>query len=191
MMLVFAYQATLGREQYELFVLRWAIIPVEITENSDFLPTTPIPLAGTLLTALFLHTGLRHLATNLALLALFGLRSEPRIGSLRALALFLLGGLAGGLAQLAADPSSLVPVVGASGAIASLMVATLLRTPWSLLHGCIFVAWVAIAAQGLAAELRGNIQIGSGPAVWSHLAGLALGALAAVLGPAWVRYRQP
>jgi membrane associated rhomboid family serine protease len=173
--LVFAYQSTLAPEQLELFVLRWAAIPVEIAERADFPPTTPMPLAGTLLSALFIHASLAHLAINMALLALFGWRLERAAGGGRALAIYLAGGLLGGAAQVLAQPHSLVPLVGASGAIAAWMIAAPLLAPGSTAHLLILVAWAAFQAASSAEDLAAINQIGGGPAIWSHLGGLAAG----------------
>jgi membrane associated rhomboid family serine protease len=178
---VFAYQATLAPEQYELFVLRWAAIPVEIAERADFPPVTPFPIEGTLLSALFLHASLLHLAINMALLALFGPRLERAIGSHATLALFLLGGLLGGVTQVYATPQSLVPLVGASGAIAALMAAALILAPGSTPRTLIFTAWLAAQIAAGVQELSAINQIGGGTAVWSHLGGLAAGVALAAL----------
>lgn len=174
-LLVFAYQATLTPGQLELLVLRWAAIPVEIAEWSDFPPTTPVPIAGTLLSALFIHASLAHLAINMALLALFGWRVERAAGGRWALAIYLAGGLLGGAAQVLAQPHSLVPLVGASGAIAAWMIAALLLAPGSSAHLLIFVAWAAFQAASSAEDLAAINQIGGGPAIWSHLGGLVAG----------------
>jgi membrane associated rhomboid family serine protease len=121
----------------------------------------------------------------MALLALFGARVEPAMGWLRMLGLYLAGGLAGALAQVAASPSSLVELVGASGAIAALMGATLVIRPRPALHMLVLVAWSAIQAAALADQLVGPRTLGGGLAIWSHLAGLAVGlALALPVGRA-------
>src|SRR5712671_892848 len=54
-LLVQVYQATLAMDQRELFVLRWSAVPMEIAEQQDLEPTVPFPIAGTLISALFLH----------------------------------------------------------------------------------------------------------------------------------------
>lgn len=174
-LLVFAYQSRLTPDQLELFVLRWAAIPVEIAERADFPPATPMPIAGTLLSALFIHASLAHLATNMALLALFGWRIERAAGSRWALAIYLAGGLLGGAAQVIAQPRSLVPLVGASGAVAAWMIAAPLLAPGSILHLLVLVAWAVFQAASSAEDLAAINQIGGGPAIWSHLGGLAAG----------------
>jgi membrane associated rhomboid family serine protease len=74
----------------------------------------------TLLTHIFLHGGLLHLAMNMLFLLWVGRHLEWLLGPVRVVLLFLAGGVAGGFAQALAEPSSLVPVVGASGAVSAL-----------------------------------------------------------------------
>jgi membrane associated rhomboid family serine protease len=174
-LLVFAYQATLSPEEYDLFVLRWSVVPVEIVERNDLEPQVPFPVAGTLLSALFLHADLLHLGTNMGLLALFGPRAEGGLGPWRALGLYLLGGVAGGLVQIAADPLSLTSILGASGAIAALMGLAILLPSLPTAHLLAFCAWAAIQAAMVADGLLNWRSLGGGVAVWSHIAGLAVG----------------
>jgi Uncharacterized membrane protein (homolog of Drosophila rhomboid) len=75
----------------------------------------------TLLTSMFLHGGLLHLAGNMLFLWIFGNNIEDSMGRIRFLLFYLLGGLVALLAQTAADPASPVPTVGASGAVAAVL----------------------------------------------------------------------
>ena len=86
---VFAYQSSLTGDQRILFILQWGAVPYEITVR-DLPPTVPFPVAGTLLTALLLHSGWGHLAVNMTYLGLFGPAVERALGRWRFLALFLL-----------------------------------------------------------------------------------------------------
>lgn len=88
---------------------------------------TPRPL--TILTSMFMHGGWFHLIGNLWFLFLFGNNIEDAMGHLRFLAFYLLTGLFAAGAQIAADPSSIVPMVGASGAISGVMGAYILLYP--------------------------------------------------------------
>jgi membrane associated rhomboid family serine protease len=174
-LLVFGYQSTLSAEQSEQFILRWAAVPVEIVEGNDLPPRVPFPVAGTLLSALFIHVDGLHLATNLALLALFGTRAERALGGARMLGLYLIGGVAGTLAQIATNPHSLTVQLGASGAIAALMGATLALPPRPGLHMLVLIAWATIQVAAAADQLANARVLGGSLAVWSHLGGLAFG----------------
>jgi membrane associated rhomboid family serine protease len=173
--LVFGYQAALGPAERDLFLLRWAAVPMEIVERNDLEPQVPFPVAGTLLSGLFLHADPLHLATNMALLALFGSMVERRAGGARMLALYLLGGVAGALAQVAANPLSLTLILGASGAIAALMGAAMLLPGRPTLHLVVCSAWAAVQLAAAADALVSARWIAGGLAVWSHLGGLAVG----------------
>src|SRR5437667_9496677 len=105
------------------FVRRWGLVPADVF---DSLRGSAGPAAlVTLLTSTFFHAGWLHLLSNLLYLAVFGLPVERRVGAARFAVLYLIGGLVGSLAYLLAQPASDVPAVGASGAIAAVIVAHL------------------------------------------------------------------
>src|SRR5690606_1460731 len=86
----------------------------------------PVPEWMTLITYQFLHGGVLHLLSNMLFLWVFGDNVEDAVGHLRFLAFYLLCGVAGGLAHAAFMPSSGLPLVGASGAIAGVIAAYLM-----------------------------------------------------------------
>ena len=86
-------------------------------------------ILGSLLTHLFLHGSLAHLAVNMLFLWIFGAAVEERFGPGAFLGLYLVGGILGTLTYVAANPGSAAPVIGASGAIAAVMGAFLLIGP--------------------------------------------------------------
>ena len=94
-----------------------ALIPAAITGH---VASGAVPAWATLFTSLFVHAGWLHLGLNMVMLIWLGRQVEWVVGTPRLLALFLVGGAVGGLAQVAADPHSIVPVVGASGGISTL-----------------------------------------------------------------------
>lgn len=175
------YQTTLEPAARELFVLRWATIPMEVFEATDLEPTVPLPVSVTLLSGVFLHAGWLHLASNVVLLALFAPGLELAEGAWRTLGIFLLGGVAGGLAQIAANPLSLTPLLGASGGVAALMLARVLCSPTPRSLRLILVAWAAMQAAALVEAVLVRRWLGGGLAVWSHLGGLAIGAAAGLI----------
>lgn len=93
-------------------------------------PTTPAQVA-TLVTSAFLHAGWIHLASNLLYLWVFGPTVESRLGWSRFAALYLACGVAGSLGHILMNPTSTIPLVGASGAIAGVLGAHLVLEPRS------------------------------------------------------------
>ena len=83
----------------------------------------------TLFTSMFLHGGLEHIVGNMIFLFAFGRSMEARLGHARFVWFYLAGGLAAGLLQTFSDPSSMGPVVGASGAIAGVLGGYLILWP--------------------------------------------------------------
>ena len=83
----------------------------------------------TLISSMFLHGGLMHILFNMIMLMALGGTIEERLGKGKFLAVYVAGGLAGGLAQVMWDPSSIIPTVGASGAISGLMGLILILAP--------------------------------------------------------------
>jgi membrane associated rhomboid family serine protease len=143
----------------------------------------PRPIQLTLLTSMFLHGGLVHLLMNMVFLVVFGPHVERAVGAPVYLAGYLLCGLAGGLAHVAADPRSLVPCLGASGAISGILGAYLLLHPFSRitlwLLGTVRVrafvllgGWVGLQVLGVLARTRGESV---GVAYAAHLGGFAAG----------------
>jgi membrane associated rhomboid family serine protease len=113
---VFALELSGG----DAFVLKWAAVPANITAGHDWI---------TILTAMFLHGSWSHILGNMVFLWAFGPEIEDAMNPLRYLAFYLAGGLVSMLAQVAVSPSSTVPGLGASGAIAAVMGAFLVTYP--------------------------------------------------------------
>jgi membrane associated rhomboid family serine protease len=104
----------------EAFVTKWSVIPAEIVAGHHWI---------TILTAMFMHGSLSHIIGNMVFLWAFGPEVEDLMTPRPYLIFYLVGGLAAALAQVAADPSSTVPNLGASGAIAAVMGAFLVTYP--------------------------------------------------------------
>ncbi len=112
------------------FVLRWATIPADIVGGRNWI---------TLLTSAFLHAGWMHIISNMIFLWAFGPEVEDVMGAWGYLVFYLLGGLAASLAQVAAAPSSTLPGVGASGAIAAVMGAFLVLYPFDRIRSLLVI----------------------------------------------------
>lgn len=112
--LAFLWQGASETAGYTYLTSDWGFVPAR------FLADPPAQVV-TVFTAMFLHSGWLHIAGNMLFLWVFGDNVEDAIGHRRYLAFYFAGGFAAALAQLAIDPSSTVPMVGASGAIAAVL----------------------------------------------------------------------
>ena len=112
---VFAYQFSLGPDDSELLIRRFGLIPTYLTVEANFGSlVTP-------LTSMFMHGGVLHLVMNMWSLFIFGDNVEDALGKPRFLLFYLASGLGAALGQVLIDPSSDIPMVGASGAIAGVL----------------------------------------------------------------------
>lgn len=154
-----------------------------------------------LATHMFLHAGLMHIAGNLLFLWIFGDNLEEQLGHGGFLAFYLAAGLAAAGAQIAAEPSSAVPMVGASGAIAGVMGGYLLLFPRARVDiVVIFIvffkiftlpAWIVLGVW-LAIQIFGGYATpgdGGGIAYWAHAGGFVAGAALAL--PRFLRLGGP
>jgi rhomboid family protein len=167
----------------DAFVTQWSLVPAQITSGHQWI---------TILTAMFMHGSWSHIIGNMVFLWAFGPEIEDAMGRGRYLVFYLLGGLVAMLAQVAADPRSTVPNLGASGAIAAVMGAFLVTYPRdrikSLLIIVIFVKVTYIPAalligfwfliQLVHAGSIAQVQTG-GVAYLAHVGGLIFGAVTA------------
>ena len=177
--IVFLLELTRG----DAFVMQWSVVPAQITSGHQWI---------TILTAMFLHGSWSHIIGNMVFLWAFGPEIEDAMGRGRYLVFYLLGGLIAMLAQVAADPHSTVPNLGASGAIAAVMGAFIVTYPRdrikSLLIIVIFVKVTTIPAalligfwfltQLLHAGKVAQVQTG-GVAYLAHVGGFIFGAITA------------
>jgi len=192
--LSFALELSRG-SKIEAFVYRFGVVP------SNWLVSAPGDLVSwpglflTLLSSQFLHGGLLHLASNMLYLWIFGDNVEDRLGHGRFLALYLGSGIAAAVAQILVAPSSSVPMVGASGAIAGVLGAYLLLFPTARivtlvplgflmrvieLPALLFLGlWFAIQwLQGL--MTIGQVAETGGVAFWAHIGGFISGMIGLV-----------
>lgn len=111
------------------FVYAWSAVPARIVFGHR---------AITLLTSMFMHAGFLHIIGNMIYLWAFGPAIEQSMGSFRFLLFYLAGGLVAMFAQVAADPFSPIPVLGASGAIAAVMGAFIVTFPRDRIRTVVF-----------------------------------------------------
>lgn len=153
---------------------------------------SPVPIWMTLFTSMFLHGGLMHLGGNMLFLWIYGDNVEEVLGPVRYLLFYLTCGLAGALAQIAAAPNSVIPTLGASGAIAGVMGAYLIWFPHNQIRVLVFRfitilpavvvvgGWIAFQIYLGVAGL-GQIGESGGVAYLAHVGGAVAGIIAALL----------
>jgi membrane associated rhomboid family serine protease len=182
-------------------VCRLGLIPGELLQTLP--PGTSFPLGDgavcvitaspswhTPLTSMFLHGGWLHIAFNMWFLWIFGNNVEDSMGHLRFAVFYLLCGLAAAALQVASDPASGVPMVGASGAIGGVMGAYIVLYPRVHVHLLVwlgfYVSTMAVPAVLMLGywfllQLLGGFGSlgaeGGGVAFWAHVGGFVAGAL--------------
>ncbi len=201
--LVFLYQLSLSPAALEAFFQTWAVVPRELTASfiSGELALSPqgVPEWLTLFSSQFLHGGFLHIIGNMWFLWIFGNNVEDKLGHFKFLLFYLACGALAALAQWFFTFGSVVPSLGASGAIAGVMGAYILRFPrvpiLTLVPLGIILAPIRVPAiyflgfwflqQALSsfASLKTTTHPGmemGGIAYWAHAGGFVFGA---ILGP--------
>ncbi len=127
--LVFFWQVSLG-EGYQSAIYSLGVIPAVLLDKVQLPPDhILIPAELTLLTSMFLHGGFMHLAGNMLYLWIFGNNVEDAMGHGRFIVFYLLCGIVAAAGQTLQNPDSLIPMIGASGAISGILGAYLLLYP--------------------------------------------------------------
>lgn len=157
--------------------------PVEVR-----LDTNSSAVYATMFTTLFLHGGLFHLITNMWMLWVFGNNIEDRLGHLVFLGFYLLGGVVATLCHWVVDPGSVLPVIGASGAVAAVLGGYALTYPWARVRTLVFIgiplildipAMIVLGMWMVFETMQGFMQLGMGavPGVahWAHIGGFLAG----------------
>jgi membrane associated rhomboid family serine protease len=193
--IVFLHQMSLGIRLDDFFEL-YAVIPQELSASfAGTPPNQPVPETWTLITSQFLHGGLAHIGFNMLFLWIFGNNIEDCLGHFKFLIFYLGCGALAGLTHWFFGMQSMTPTVGASGAIAGVMGAYILKYPkaeiLTLLPLGIFITTVRIPAvyflgfwfiqQAISSLVSlGLPESAGGVAYWAHAGGFVFGA---ILGP--------
>ena len=184
--LAFIYQYTLSPHAFKMFMVANATVPARFPAwlsghapfEAAFLP---------LLTSMFLHSGIMHIAGNMLFLWIFGDNVEDFYGHFTYLLFYLVCGIGSGLLHVLFNLSSTVPALGASGAISAVMGAYALLYPRSRILTLVFIFLVPIPAVIILGYwfilqfLSGVSSLGAvasgGVAWWAHVGGFLLGML--------------
>jgi len=193
----------------DAFTMAYSAIPLEITTGQDLIGPTPIqlpdgttetivhadgpdPIWLTLFSSMFMHGGWAHLGGNMLFLFIFGDNVEKRLGSIMYIAFYLICGVIAAFTQIATNPQSIIPTLGASGAISGVLAGYLVYFPQNrvrVLVGFRYVTEVpALMMIGLWALLQlisgfGAIAVtdetAGGVAYWAHIGGFVAGLILA------------
>jgi len=199
---VFIHQVMLAPQQLEQFFQLYAVVPRELTASFTGIPISvpqSIPEPLTLITSQFLHGGFLHIAGNMLFLWIFGNNIEDKLGHVKYFIFYITCGILAALAQWFFSMQSGIPSLGASGAIAGVMGAYILRFPHAQIRTLVFLGpfivfpnipaifflglwFVQQALYGIASlGVQTNVGMQSGGiAYWAHAGGFVFGAL---LGP--------
>jgi membrane associated rhomboid family serine protease len=180
--LAFLYQIQMDPSALKEFIFEWGLIPARLLAD-------PSSAWKTIFTSMFLHGGWFHIINNMWVLFIFGDNVEARMGGIRYLIFYLLSGVAAVLLQAYVLPSSDVPMIGASGAVAGVLGAYLILFPHSRIASLVPILFIFTIIEipavifllfwfvsqlysGLFAIQGGG---GSGIAWWAHIGGFLFG----------------
>lgn len=187
--LVFLWEQTFTEQGLMDLFLRISVVPANVSSNPFSLETLLDAVRS-----MFFHGGWAHLLGNMLYLYLFGDNVEDRFGWILYLMIYFFSGFAAVIAQVAIDPNSTIPLVGASGAIAGILGSYLVLFPGVRVHGIIPIGyyvrrmeWPAWAVLGLWFVLQlfnGALSVGvptaatsqGGVAFFAHIGGFVFGA---------------
>lgn len=185
---VFLFQLMLSRSGEQSFVRTFALVPAQITSGLGLEDVSDV------FTSMFMHAGLAHILGNMLYLWIFGDNVEDAMGHVGYLGFYLMGGVAASAAHILTNPSSQVPTVGASGAIAAVLGAYMVLYPQSRVVTLLTLGYFirittvpAILLLGFWFVLQffqGVLSLGisedvGGVAFWAHIGGFVIGYLVA------------
>jgi len=181
--LVFLHEASLPPRRLEVFVAHFGLLPAEIVN----LPSTAA--VRSVFTSMFLHGGWMHLIGNMLFLWIFGNNIEDSVGHFRFVIFYLLAGIGAAAAQVAINPDSAIPMIGASGAISGVLGAYLMLFPRArvlvllpifVFYRLLYVpAWLMLifwfGLQLLSGAMSLGADVKGGVAFWAHIGGFVAG----------------
>lgn len=198
---VFIYEIRITGDQ-RLFMYRFGLVPAIVTTELEIGITNRL---YPFITSMFLHAGWMHIIGNLIFLYIFGDNIEKRMGHIRYFLFYILTGIIAAIIQFLINTNSVIPIVGASGAISGVLGAYLVFFPGSriltvvpilfffrLIHlpATVFIfVWFFIQFLG-GINSAGNTGDLGGVAFWAHIGGFAAGLVLAQYFDKEKRYRQ-
>lgn len=194
---VFFYELSLDPRLLEAFIYKMGMVPASLLDSR-------VPSAGgyyTVFSSMFLHGGWMHIIGNMLYLWIFGNNIEDSMGHLRFVFFYFLTGIAASAAHLAFNPTSIVPTIGASGAVSGVLGAYLVLFPHARILTLVPLGWFIriiylpawvllifwIAIQLFSQALDTMSPAGGGVAYAAHIGGFVAGL---VLIPLFRKYRR-
>src|SRR3990172_9059942 len=187
--LVFLYELSLSAVEVNCFFFDWGVIPKQLIDWLESPSGAEEP--ATVFASMFLHGGWLHLIGNMLFLWVFGDNVEDAMGHARYLLFYLLAGIGAAALQVFVDQDSLIPMVGASGAIAGVLGAYLVLypratvavlIPWLWFFGAfpvpaafLIVFWFLLQLLNGVASPGTATGVTEGVAVWAHVGGFITG----------------
>jgi membrane associated rhomboid family serine protease len=187
--LVFLWEISLTDAELQRQFFRIAVVPANLTRDGLFAQESLLDM----IRSMFLHGGWEHIIGNMLYLYLFGDNVEDRFGAILYLVLYFASGFAATLAQYFIDPTSPIPNIGASGAIAGVLGSYLILYPGVKVRGIIalglfsrFDEWPASLVLGMwfvlqlisgFGSLGAGAQYGGGIAFFAHIGGFVAGVI--------------
>ena len=208
-LLLFAYQYV-----NPAFTTGWSVVPWEIIKGVDLVGPVmvgegeelfaiehvagPSPIYLTLLSSMFMHGGLAHLGGNMLFLWIFGDNVEHRFGAVLFLVFYLLSGFVATAAQVFLGPESVIPNLGASGAISGVLGAYLVLFPRNKVNAVFFFRMISVPAvvvlgMWIAMQLfqgygsLSSIGESGGVAYAAHIGGFVAGVVAGFFARVWMK----
>jgi membrane associated rhomboid family serine protease len=180
--LAFLYEIQMDPSALKEFIFEWGLIPARLLSD-------PSTAWVTIFTSMFLHGGWFHIINNMWVLFIFGDNVEARMGGIRYLIFYLLSGVAAVILQTYVLPSSAVPMIGASGAVAGVLGAYLILFPHSRIASLVPILFIFTIIEipavifllfWFGAQLYSGLfaiqgSSGSGIAWWAHIGGFLFG----------------
>ncbi len=187
--LIFFYQVSLGPEEGQLLVYQFGAVPAAVLGTKHLPPALAVipPVFG-VFTSMFLHGGFLHLIGNMLYLWIFGNNIEDAMGHVRYFVFYMVCGVAASFSHILSDVQSVIPSIGASGAISGVLGAYLLLYPRAkvlvLIPLGFFTQLMYIPAsivlglwfllQLVSSAMSGG-RGGGGVAWWAHIGGFLAG----------------
>jgi len=209
-LVVFFYQIGLDFIASQEFTLSFGLIPATLTNlprneitiayaqylsdatnNRILINAVPNSPYLTVFTSMFMHGGLMHIFGNMLFLWIFGDNVEGALGHIRFAVFYILCGIGAAVGQIFVDINSMVPMIGASGAISGVLAAYMLRYPRARIHTFVFLliifttvrvpAFIVIGIWFATQVMSGigalGVDTGGGVAWFAHIGGFIAGVL--------------
>ena len=184
--IIFIYQFNLSQRSELNFIYKYAFIPDYLNNYYIVSKLTSLYPILTLITSAFLHAGLMHILGNMLYLYIFGDNVEDSMGKLKFFLFYVNCAIAGSLLQYYSNPSSEIPIVGASGAIAGVLGSYLILYPKANIKVFMWIiiifrtinvpAWIVLSIwiMGQFFSLSNSTSSGGGVAYFAHIGGFLL-----------------